>query len=96
MTHPQQQPGRLEFTVTEGTMRITHADPVVECPGEWLDRVVHWRPGGFRTPLAHSEEARPDRPVVDMVTFHGEGRSWTYRITAYDALRHVYTLAWPD
>lgn len=77
-------------------MKITHADPVIECPGEWLDRVVNWGIGRWRTPIAHGPDYVPGNPFVDLVSFGDSDRTWTYRVTEYNLLRNVFTLAWPD
>jgi hypothetical protein len=96
-SHPQLEPGRLEFTIAEGVVLITHADPVIECPGEWLERVCNWGIGKWNTPLAHGPNHKPDKLSIDMVTFSdAANQQIVYRIKEYDLVTNIYTLAWPD
>jgi hypothetical protein len=96
VTHPQTEPGEIVFRIKDGRVEITRADPVVVCPGDWLDRVVNWGIGQWPTPLAHSPGYDPAKAHITIVSFADGRRTWTYEITGHDVERDTYTLRWPD
>lgn len=96
MTHPQTEPGRLDFSITDGQLVITRADPVIECNGELLDRMCNWGIGKWNIPFALGLRDDLDKPRINQITFGDADHQWLYRIVNYNVARDVYTLAWPD
>lgn len=96
MTHPQTEPGEIVFRITDGRVEITRADPVVVCPGEFLDRVCRWGVASTTTPFVGGPGYDPDSPYIELVSFGDGQHTWTYKITEHDFEKDCYTLRWPD